>query len=86
MSVQKSISEKNAMKETLKKPDKIWLNHPNMDGMVYLQYYKGNTMVTVVRLDDLIPSVKTWFILTEKTKTINKYRSGLLLFKNKKAI
>ncbi len=73
----------NAMRETLKKPDEIWLNrtHIDMDTMFYLKYYKNKTIVTVVRLDGLIPSVKTWFTLVEKDHIINKYRSGLLLLK-----
>ena len=72
------------MRETLKKPDEIWLNHNNLDQMIYFKYFEDKTIITVVKLDNLIPSVKTWFALTDTNKkNIENYRHGLLLFKKR---
>jgi SPP1 gp7 family putative phage head morphogenesis protein len=69
----------DAMQETLKSPDEVWMSGSKMDNVVYLKYYKGKTIIVVGNIRNGRLELKSWFDLAERKDVIKKYRKGLLV-------
>lgn len=70
-----------AMREALKQPDEVWLNGKQLDNLVYVKYYKGETMIAIGNIKNGHTELKSWFVLADKKATIAEYRRGLLVYK-----
>lgn len=72
-----------AMKDTLKSPDEVWLNGykgGTLDNLVYVKYYKDMTMIVVAAVNNTnVTEVNSWFSLAEKQVVIDRIRRGLLI-------
>jgi SPP1 gp7 family putative phage head morphogenesis protein len=72
-----------AMNDTLKSPDEVWLNGykgGTLDNLVYVKYYKDMTMIVVANVNNSnVTEVSTWFPLTEDKTVISRIRRGLLV-------
>lgn len=73
----------SAMQETLLKPDEVWLNGKELEDIVYIKYYKDQTIISVGDIRNGKLKLSTWFTLKESQKVITKFRRGLLLFGKK---
>ncbi len=74
----------NALEDTLKEPDEVWINdysNKYFDNLVMVKYYKDIPFVAVSRVNNGHLSIKTWFILTPKEVQQWQYRRGLLIKK-----
>ncbi len=69
-----------AAKETLEKPDEVWIGaEKGLKDYYFIKYYKNVTIVVVAELKSgKIYRIKTWFPVKEN-KTAIKYRTGLLI-------
>jgi hypothetical protein len=76
----------DAMKETLDKPDEVWINGletGNFDNFTLIKFYTDEILVVNCRVEGgKVNQVKTWFPLCLKKDVINKYRAGLLINKS----
>lgn len=72
-----------SMKETLAKPDEVWLNAEKNKEMpnnrTYLKYYEGETIVVIAKVVKGELEVHSWFSLNPKAE--NDYRRGMLIKK-----
>ncbi len=76
-----------ALKETLKQADEVWINSYSgdaYDNFVSIKYYKDATLIVVSKISGgKVYEVTTWFPLAEKKEVIETYRRGLLIFSKK---
>jgi hypothetical protein len=72
----------NAMRETLIKPDEIWIAGKGLTDYHLIKYYTDEVMVVWCKVEGgKVNTVHSWFPLWKKKETIDKYRSGLLIKK-----
>lgn len=70
-----------AMKETIQKPDEVWLNGEGYETFTAIKYYKDQTLVVTTEIKDgKSHQVSSWFKLDEVKKIIEQIRRGLLIF------
>src|SRR5690606_37020353 len=70
-----------AMENSLQVPDEVWMNGKNQQEVVYVKYYKDNTIITRGRYNNGVVELISWFNLAEKREDIDKIRKGLLIYK-----
>lgn len=74
----------NAMQETLAAPHEVWMNGSTLEDLVYVKYYKDQTIIAIADVSGNKLQLSTWFTLRESKKVIDKFRRGLLVFGNNK--
>ncbi len=73
----------NAMRDSLRNPDEIWLNGSKLDDMVIISYHKDEVMIVLCKIENgTVNHVKTWFPMHMRKEIIDKYRRGLLIKKS----
>jgi SPP1 gp7 family putative phage head morphogenesis protein len=73
----------SGMQEALNTPDEVWLNGKKLEDLVYVKYYKDQTLITVADVSKGNLKLSTWFSLKESKNVITKYRRGLLVYSKK---
>ncbi len=66
----------NAMKQAVSKPDEVWLNGKELDQLVYVKYFKDQTLVATGQVANNQNRLLKWMIIED---TINMFRKGLLI-------
>lgn len=75
------LEQLEALRDTLKNPDEVWIGGELFDQFVTLKYYTNETfaVISVIR-NGKIYQVKTWLTILERNNLIDLYRRGLLIF------
>lgn len=83
----------DAMLDTLKNPDEVWLNdeikHDQLDTYCLLKYYRDNVMVVNFRIENDTLALKTWYIMLTiykpgKSQNGNNKKNPLKIIWNKR--
>jgi SPP1 gp7 family putative phage head morphogenesis protein len=69
-----------AMKETMKNPDEVWLKGDSLEDLVYIKYHKDETIIVDAKVKNgEVERIATWFPLKEAKAVIARWRKGLLI-------
>lgn len=74
----------NALKETVKSPNEVWINAADsktFNQYVFVKYYTNETIIAIAEIKGNKYTVKTWFPVKENKQIALKFRSGLLIKK-----
>jgi phage gp29-like protein len=66
----------NAMKQAISKPDEVWLNGKELDQLVFVKYYKDQTLVTTASVANNQSRLLKWMVIED---SIEMFRKGLLI-------
>ena len=66
----------NAMKAAIAKPDEVWLNGQQLDQLVFVKYYKDQTLVTTASVTNNQSRLLKWMIIED---SLELFRKGLLI-------
>lgn len=70
-----------AMENSLQVPDEVWMNGKNQQEVLYVKYYKDQTIISRGIFNNGVVELISWFNLAEKREDIDKIRKGLLIYK-----
>lgn len=68
-----------ALQDALKNPDEVWINGKDLNDMVYVKYYKGDTFIAIGKVNAGNIVLDNWFKVENAKEALAMYRKGLLM-------